>query len=428
MGSWGAPAVAVRKGDGLIRHIVSANAILVVQYAVSGLIPLLLVPHIVDVIGLAEYGRQAVLVAWGGYGAIVVQYAFQLTGPKRIAQLEPGDSPCSVFVDVTLAKILLLLGVLVLIFGILGYRGFPRTESGMAWVLLFGAPVAASVNSAWFLQVQGRFLSACVLAMIGSIIVLSVGFGFVRKQSGAAVDIVVFVSVFGQLFYGIGTLLFVYWYLECRKISLNLSRSVMAIKDGWCLFASQFVSSAYSMSGPIIINYLIDEKSAGAYSVTERAINAFMMGAMLTHAAAYPSLARAYIDDRHGYWRLLKLVIVCYLLIALMVASLGCFFLDGVSLFLYGESSFDNSILLISAFLWLVFGIFGAAYTGYLTVAGRSSEVWPLTLKILVFSIALGVPGVLLLGSGGWLAALVLSQLIVLRAGFKSWRREHDKQ
>ena len=412
----------------MIRHVANANAILFVQYAVNSLVPLLLIPHIVAIIGLAEYGRQAVLIAWGGYGAIVVQYAFQLTGPKRIAQLEPGDSLCAVFIDVTLARILLLLGVVSLIFVVLCYRGFPKTESDIAWVLLFAAPIAASVNSAWFLQVQGRFFSACILAIVGSIIVLSVGFGFVREQSEVAVDVVVFVSVFGQLFYGVGTLLLVYCSLEWGKASLDLSRAVMAIKDGWHLFASQFISAAYSTSGPIVIGYLIDAKSAGAYSVTERAINAFMMGAMLTHTAAYPSLARAYKNDRHGYLGLLKLVIIGYLLIVLTVAGVGCFFLENVSLFLYGEPSVDNGLLLLFGLLWLVFGIFGTALTGYLTVAGRSSEVWPLTLKILAFSIALGVPGVLLLGGGGWLAALVLSQLIVLHAGFKSWRRESDKR
>lgn len=390
--------------------------------------PLLLIPHIVSVIGLAEYGRQAVLIAWGGYGALIVQYAFQLTGPKRVAQLEPGDSLGAVFIDVTLAKFLLLLGVVLLMFGVLCYRGLPKTESDMAWVLLFAAPIAASVNSAWFLQVQGRFISACILAILGSIIVLGVGFGFVREQSGAAVDVVVFVSVFGQLFSGVGTLLLVYWSMEWGEASLDLRRAVMVIKDGRHLFVSQFISAAYSTTGPIVVGYLIDEKSAGAYSVTERAINAFMAGAMLTHTAAYPNLARAYQNDRPGYWRLLKSVIVGYLLIALLVAGVVYLFRENVSLFLYGESGVDNGLLLIFGLLWLVFGIFGTALTGYLTVAGRSSEIWPLTLKILSFSIALGVPGVLLFGGGGWLAALVLSQLFVLHAGFKSWSRESDNQ
>jgi hypothetical protein len=74
-----------------------------------------------------------------------------------------------------------------------------------------------------------------------------------------------------------------------------------------------------------------------------------------------------------------------------------------------------------------VLGIFGTALTGYLTVSGHSREVWPLTLKILVLSVAMGVPGVFLFGSVGWLAALVLSQFLVLHTGLKHWRREYGK-
>ena len=72
-------------------------------------------------------------------------------------------------------------------------------------------------------------------------------------------------------------------------------------------------------------------------------------------------------------------------------------------------------------------GVFGTALTGYLTVSGRSSEVWPLTLKVLISSVVIGVPGVFMFGGVGWLAALVISQFFVLHAGFKHWRREYGK-
>ena len=100
---------------------------------------------------------------------------------------------------------------------------------------------------------------------------------------------------------------------------------------------------------------------------------------------------------------------------------------DDVVQFLYHEQSESHYTLLYLGLVWLLLGVFGSALTGYLTVSGRTREVWPLTLKILVTAVAIGIPAVLLCGGAGWLLALVLSQAIVLASGFKYWRREYAR-
>jgi O-antigen/teichoic acid export membrane protein len=226
---------------------------------------------------------------------------------------------------------------------------------------------------------------------------------------------------------GIGTMLLAIASIKSEKYEWNITRAIGALKEGWYLFISQFVSMFYSVSGPIIINYLLDAKAAGAYSVTERVMNALIAAATLTYTAAYPRLASAYANDRVSYWRALKFILTGYLSVTLTIAVLAWSLREPVVRFLYGETGGDHIGLLFFGLVWLVFGIFGTALTGYLTVSGRSREVWPLTLKILVSSVAMGVPGVVLFGAVGWLAALVLSQGLVLHAGYKHWGRDHGK-
>lgn len=411
----------------MIRQVAKANAILLVQYAVGSLVPLLLVPHIVSVIGLAEYGHLAVLMAWGGYGAVIVQYAFQMTGPKRVMHLAAGDSTASVFVDIAFAKFLLLF-IVIPVMTVLALVSVPsESTSSFAWILLFAMPIAAGLNSVWFLQAQDHFLSVCILAIAGSLLTLFIGFGFVNSSNSRAVDFVVVVSVFSAIFIGVGTLLLAITSIKREKYEWNIMRAISVLKEGRHLFISQFVSMLYSASGPIVINYLLDAKEAGAYSVTERVINALMAAALLTHTAAYPRLASAYINNRVGYWRMLKFILTAYLSFTLTIAVLAWALREPVVRFLYGEVSSDHYGLLFFGLAWLVLGIFGTALTGYLTVSGRSHEVWPLTLKILMLSVAIGAPGVLLFGGVGWMAALVLSMIFVLHTGFKHWRREYGK-
>jgi PST family polysaccharide transporter len=416
-----------KKGDGLIRKVAKANAILLLQYAVGSLVPLLLVPHIVRVIGLAEYGHLAVLMAWGGYGAVIVQYAFQMTGPKRVMHLAADESIASVFVDIVFAKFILLF-IVIPVMAVFALVSVPsESTSSFAWILLFAMPIAAGLNSVWFLQAQDHFLSVCILAIAGSLLTLFIGFSFVNSSNHRALDFAVVVSVFGAIFIGIGTLLLAITSIKSEKYEWNITRAISALKEGRHLFISQFVSMLYTASGPIVINYLLDAKAAGAYSVTERVINALMAAALLTHTAAYPRLASAYINNRVEYWRMLKFILTVYLSVTLIIAVLAWSLREPVVRFLYSEVSSDHYGLLFFGLAWLVLGIFGTALTGYLTVSGRSSEVWPLTLKILVLSVAAGVPGVFLFGSVGWMAALVLSMIVVLHTGFRHWRREYGK-
>jgi len=395
------------------------------QFAVGSLVPLLLVPHIVSVIGLAQYGHLAVFMAWGGYGAVIVQYAFQMTGPKRVAHLADDQSIANVFVDIVFAKFMLLFIVITAIAVFVLMFMTPESNSSYSWILLFAMPIAAGLNSVWFLQARDHFLSIGILGIVGTLLTLTIGFIFINNGNDRAVNFAALVSVFGAIFMGIGTLLLAIISIKDEKYQWNITRTLNALNEGWHLFISQFISMVYAASGPIVIDYLLDAKAAGAYSVTERVINALMAAALLTHTAAYPSLASAFINNRAEYWRMLKFILAAYLSVTLTITALAWLLSEPLVRFLYSDVSSDYYELLFLGFAWLVLGIFGTALTGYLTVSGRSREVWPITLKVLFFSIAMGIPGVLIFGGAGWLAALVLSQLLVLQTGFKYWRKEY---
>lgn len=415
----------------MIRQIARDNAILLLQYAVASLIPLLLTPHIVRVIGLAEYGKIAVILAWGSYCSIIVQYAFHMTGPKRVAQLEANDCRENIFIEITLAKVLLLTGLTLAITAITYYLDLSKTYGYIVWPLLLTPPFAAAINSVWFLQTQNRFFSVCVLAVNSAIITLALGLICISKNTAHALEISAIVSVMGFLLNGIGTFVLALFLLNHRNQEWNLKwrlkNAIKSIKEGGILFLSQFIAMLYSLSGPIVINYLVNAKQAGAYSVTERAIGALMSAALLTHTAAYPKLAQVYRSNRAQYKQILKLIFISYFFISLTLLGVGLAFIEKITLFLYAEAGEHYHYLFIFSLIWLCFGIFGPVLTGYLTVSGQSAEVWPLTLKILFVSFFIGVPAAKLFGSSGWIIALILSQGIVIITGFKHWKNLNEK-
>ncbi len=410
----------------MIRQVIKANSILLIQYAVGSLVPLLLIPHIVNTIGLAEYGHLAVLMAWGGYGAAIVQYSFHLTGPKRVMQLKPGETTSSVFVDVTTSKITLLCFVILVILSVNLFLP-NQSKSSYAWLILLIMPLAASFNSIWLLQTQDKFIPICTLSIMGSISTLLIGFYFIRQDNEQSVDVAVLASIFGNTFIGLCTFSYAVLLVKIPIYRIKIKNIVSSLTDGWHLFISQFISMLYSASGPIVINYLLDSEAAGAYSVTEKVVSALIAAALLTHTAAYPRLSAAYINDRKNYWRTVKLILVGYIAVALIVSTVIWSERSFVLNFLYGKSTNDHSLLLFFGLLWFLTGIFGTTLTGYLVVSGQTNAVWPLTLKILVASLVLGILGIKILGAFGWLAALVVAQTIVFHTGFKYWKLNYGK-
>jgi O-antigen/teichoic acid export membrane protein len=198
------------------------------------------------------------------------------------------------------------------------------------------------------------------------------------------------------------------------------------LRDGFKLFLSQLAAACYVSSGPIVIGLLRDAEQAGAYGALERVTTAVIIGCLLVHTTAYPKLAQLYPADRGRYLRLLKGVLVAYLLLSGCVSGMAIAFEDALTTFLYGQHAPGAGLLTRMALVWLMLGIFGPALVGYLVVSGRGERVLALTLKVLVLVMCFGVPGVVLFGAWAWMAALVASQLLVLVAGWRAWREERE--
>lgn len=390
---------------------------------VSGLVPLALVPHMIHAIGLGQYGSIAVAIAWANYACVVVFYGFQLTGPARIARQSLDDPPLYVFAEISFAKLALFLGLapLLVMIALLAPANVPLVPSLLVLLLM---PLAAALNSGWYLQAIGRFAWICIFAITGSCISLAMGFLLVTDNGPSSVAHTALALSLGPLFTGLATFLASARGLNMGLRSFTQAKPHKALREGWPLFASQFVSALYTSSGPILINLLLNASAAGAYSAVEKMANTVVGACLLTHTAAYPRLAALYANKREAYWRLLLLVILIYLACTGVTAAVTWLFRDRLSHFLLGATGGQYDALIAWSLLWVVIAVFGTALTGYLTVSGRQNRVMPLTLKILLVALMLGIPGAYVWGAWAWMASLVLSQLLVVIAGYCYWREE----
>lgn len=405
----------------MIANVLKNNAFLALQYAVGSLVPLVLVPHLVRTLGLESFGRIAVTIACASYGCLVVQYAFHYTGPHRVAQMSRKSDGGNVFSEISGAKVLLLLGALPLL-PLVAWRSVAQEGGGAHLLILLALPVAAALNSSWYLQARGKFLWICLFAITGSLTALAVGFfcvvdGSERSLWWAAVSTVIGPAISGAATFAAG------WRASGSFLSPpRLGGSLEVIREGWPLFASQLIASLYGLSGPIVIGYLSSAVDAGIYSAFDRILTAVVGACLLTHTAAYPRLTAAYGEDRRGYGRLIKFVLGSYFSLTAAIACAAWFFRAEVGRFIIGTQGEAHEGLLGLCLIRLILSILGTTLTAYLTVSCRSKEVIPLNLTVLAVSFGAGIPLVLSFGGAGWLAGLVVSQLVVLVAVLRNWR------
>jgi PST family polysaccharide transporter len=406
----------------MFSSLIKNNAILAVQFGATALVPLLIIPQIVSAIGIEKYGHIAVATSMAGYAVVLVQYAFQLTGPPRILQADSESLDAGAFLSITRAKGVLMGGALVVLAVSAATIGPGDSITLVVWSCL---PLAAALNSVWYLQARGYFVDVLICSLVGTAGALITCYGLVRRGGDLAPIWAAVAMCASPLMLGLLSLL-----AAMRRIPAGdwKGPSFLPIgselRQGAMLFLSQFTATGYMLAGPILISGYHGAAAAGAYSVIERIVNPAITVCLLTHTAAYPRLAHLFTRSPPEYWRLLRVVLLVYLLLSALI-SVGLFILrvPVLAYFFGGTPPPDSGILLVGAMAYLTGGIFGPLLTGYLVVSGRGREVLPVTICLLLLIFGLGVPMTRALGAPGWMAAMALAQWMLGAYAWVRWKR-----
>ena len=412
----------------MLRRVVVNNAILAVQYAVNGLIPLFLIPHLIHAIGLLAYGKLAVAIAWAGYANVFVHYGFPLTGPKRIGQMQADETAARIFFQISRAKLFLLLAALPVLAIVVMQAGPPHsTEFAATLTIALFVPIGAALNSGWYLQATDRFYVICLIAIVGSSLALGIGFTAVPDGTRQSVLCAALALCIGPLFVGAATFVAARFSFRPYRRTAPVPSPIKALREGWPLFSSQAVVALYGLSGPIVVNYFHGAQSAGAYSAMERVGSGAIGLCLLTHTAAYPRLTALYSSNVREYWRLLRFVVGTYLVLTSAIVSVAWLNRSTVTQFLFASSAAEYDWLFFWGLIWVLLAIFGTALTSYLIVSARTQKVLPLTLKVLAVVLLVGLPGTKLFGASAWMAATALSQSVILFSAFQYWKEERGR-
>ncbi|MFA5116212.1 MAG: flippase [Candidatus Omnitrophota bacterium] len=374
----------------------------------SYLMPILILPYLIRVIGPEKFGLIAFAQALVQYFVILTDYGFNVSATREIALCASDkQKTCSIFSSVLTVKcILSLISFLALLIIV---SVVPRFKNDwLVYIFSFGAVIGNTLFPAWFFQGREKMAYIARINIAGGVIYTACIFFLIRKPA----DYLLF-PILTSLFFivtGIAGL-----YISFKKFKLEFvfqeyGNIHKELKAGWNIFISVVAINSYTASRVFAVGLLTNNVITGYYSIAERIvgfIQGFPLGSL--SQAVYPRLNKIFARNRSRALELMRKiqnsVVIGYLLI-LPILFLKTPLLVRIACGkYYPQVDIALSLLMVSVF----FVVANAFRVQFLLVSGRSD----LYSKLHITAALAGMPLIFILTYYFSYIGTALSTLII---------------
>jgi len=294
------------------RTVISNTLSLSGLQVANTLLPLITVPYVVRVIGPANYGLIAFAQAFVTYFVLLVNYGFDLSASREIAQVRDDNSKLNeVFWSVLWTKSFLFL-VSTLMFAV-ALTTIPQLRANrqvfMASYLVLVGYVAFPT---WLFQGMEKLGMTAILNFIVKL-AFTVGiFAFLRDRNQYIV--VPLLSSGGQILAGGLAVIYATRKLVPDFKGPKISKIIGELKQGWTVFVSTVFINFYTASNTVILGFFAAQEDVGYFTGGLKivlAIQALVLYPLVQ--AAYPHIGKLMKEQREkglAYIKKMSLVIV----------------------------------------------------------------------------------------------------------------------
>jgi PST family polysaccharide transporter len=373
----------------LMQNIISLFALQGANYV----LPLIVIPYLVRVLGPSNFGRLAFAQAFIIYFTILVDYGFDLSATRKIALIRKDKIMLSRYVStVLITKSLLAIFGGAVVYSVTVY--FDRFSSDPYIYLLCYTSVAGSVIfPTWLYRGLEYMKLMSGLTILGRTTAVILLFIFVTDRN----DLLRAAEIQSSSLL-IGGLPAMYLILRKAEISLNIPRigeMKETFTDGWHAFISTSAITLYTNTNIFVLGLVADAKTVGYFAAASRLILALNGLFSPINQAVYPYVVRVFSKSRNAAFRFMAKVISFQLALAFLLC-IAIFISAGYIVRIIFGSDYNASIILLRIIFMLPFfstltNIFGVqimmsldlkqafAKAIFLTAAVNLVIIYPLT-------------------------------------------------
>jgi len=298
------------------RKILSNYIYLMLLQGANFLLPLIILPYLVKVLGLEKFGVVMIAASFITFFNILVDFGFNISATREVSLIREDKEQLSRFFWTVLfiKLILILIGFALLLLLVYLIPKF-RQE---AWVYLFsfGIVIGQALFPAWFFQGIEKMRVITIVNVTAKLIFTILIFLLIKRQ-----EQYVYVPVLNSLGFiiaGLMGLLMSFKYISLRKPLKNDMNKL--VKDSAFLFVSNFSTNLYTSANTFILGMFAGDYLAGIYASMEKLIIAVKSMYVPFYQAVFPWLSRKTNTEKVGFiHRIRPFVIAAGLGISLLI-------------------------------------------------------------------------------------------------------------
>ncbi len=378
----------------ILSNIVSLFTLQGIQY----LIPLILLPYLVHILGISYFGLLAFATATIAFFRSTVAYGFDFTGTQQIAlQKENKKALGDILSSILMVKLLLVTITLFILIVLIFALEKISIESDL-FIYTFLVVLGDALFPTWFFQGMEKMKLITIFKVLQRVIALILILLLVTTKE----DYLLVPLIEGVLAIIVGFVSLIYIKKEFNvafKIPPK-TKIIFQIKNSWHLFLSQIAVHFYTTMNIVVLGLMADNTTVGYYALAYKLFSVIQELLSPITKAIFPFLSKKYLDNKTLYYRLIKKISLWYLLALTVISFLTYIFSHEIVNLVSGKPLEQTASLLKIFAISLLFSI-GPLYSLLLIIKSDNKRLSLITFRCMTLNSILLYPSIYYFGIVG---------------------------
>ncbi|ENW21509.1 oligosaccharide flippase family protein [Acinetobacter haemolyticus] len=336
------------------------------------LLPLLIIPHLMNTIGLELIGLLAIVTAISAYLNTLIDYGFSYTGTREVSINKFDNRKNTILLmEITTCKIYLSISGIVLLIFLSAFIPFIRNN-----ILLIGLSslnvMLLSLCPSWFFQGLEDMKKIAIGEVFGKIISFFLILFLVNNKE--QIYLVPAFYIVGQLFSFFLYFVFVFKYLDFESIQIvSLKRVVLKLKKDWSMFVNILLPNFYNIYSYIVLGFFGTLAHVAIYDIARKVMNISEQALGIISKVYFPILSR----DISKFKEFLKVILLSSLVLFLLQISLTLF---GLKFIFHDNLNLARSLMYIQTLAPIIYGLMIAYGINLLGALGEDKALRNITI------------------------------------------------
>lgn len=335
---------------GLLQNFGSLSLVQLINF----LIPIIILPYIVRILGTYHFGLVNFALAVNNYFLIIIDYGFNISGVREISvHRDDKEKLSEIFSAIIFVKLFLFfLTSIILIILITTIDRFIQFTNLYFAFLIFN--LGNALYPIWFYQGLEKTFSLPLINLFPKL--LGIVMIFIVVKSPNDYDLYVLIMGFVNLLIGLIAFLNSFRIEKIRLVIIKRKELLNTLKSGFIIFLSSLGINIYTNMNVIILGILTNENIVGIYAAADKIRIAIQSFFSQFSQSIFPRVNYLLRSSANKFLLFNEKLLRFQSIIMFLISLIVFFFAEQLVLLLLGND-FEQSVLILRILCWLPFVI-----------------------------------------------------------------------